>query len=151
MQLRQLAFNVTAAVAANLLRANEWLTTFLASLFIGVNALIRSFFATLSVKFMTWLDPASMKSYETQMKIMAQVESQPPEVSAMNIELKLLDAGYKVRNHARESGDWTDHHTEALEALGDALLNECGWDEPRVHEKLKEIVESIDGLQYGPD
>ena len=56
-----------------------------------------------------------------------------------------------MRDHAKDMGDWTEQHSDALEAVGNALLNECDWEEESVHQYLKQIVESIEGLEYGPD
>lgn len=70
------------------------------------------------------------------------------ELKAQDIELKLLASASKVRDHAVETNDWTDHHTEAIEAIGDALLNECNWEEEHIHNYLREIVQSVDGLTY---
>lgn len=70
------------------------------------------------------------------------------ELKAQNIELKLLASASKVRDHAVETDDWTDHHTQAIEAIGDALLNECNWEEEHIHNYLREIVQSVDGLTY---
>lgn len=70
------------------------------------------------------------------------------ETKAQNIELQLLASATKVRDHAKQN-DWTDHHSEAISAIGNALLNECDWEEEHVHQYLKEVVESIPGLHYG--
>lgn len=70
------------------------------------------------------------------------------ELKAQNIELKLLASASQVRDHAVETDDWTEKHTEAIEAIGDALLDECNWEEEHVHNYLREIVQSVDGLTY---
>lgn len=70
------------------------------------------------------------------------------EAKAYNTELSLLTAATKVRDHAEQHGDWTDYHTEAINSLGDALLNTCDWEEEAVHQYLRGIVESIEGLEY---
>ena len=71
------------------------------------------------------------------------------EAKAVNDELSLLTTAGKIRDHAQEHGDWTDYHTEALNQIGEALLNECGWEEGAVHQYLRQVVESIEGLEYG--
>ena len=78
--------------------------------------------------------------------IEAEAETDPEELSRQGMELKLMESSYKVRDHAKETGDWTDHHTEAIEAIGNALLLDIGWDERAVEQHLKSVVESIDGL-----
>ena len=72
----------------------------------------------------------------------------PEELTRQSTELGLLQSSYKVRDHARETGDWTDHHTEAIEAIGTALLLDIGWEEEAVENHMREVVESIDGLQF---
>lgn len=62
-------------------------------------------------------------------------------------ELELLATASKLKEHAVEIGEWTDSHTEALEAIGNALLIECDWEEQSVHEWMSRLVESI-GLTY---
>ena len=75
----------------------------------------------------------------------------PSPLSIQNMELRLLAAANQVRDHAKETGDWTDQHTEALNAIGDALMGEHGWQEDSVHQYLRALVESIDGLEYGTE
>lgn len=70
------------------------------------------------------------------------------ELKAQDMELKLLTSASQVRDHAKSMGDWTDHHSDAIEAIGEALVGELGWEEDHVHQYLREIVESIDGLEY---
>ena len=118
--LRNLLFKAVTALSAFLLQSNEWLVTFLTTLFVGVNAAIRSFFASISLKLMTALDPVTMAAYEKMSQI-GDPSAEPSDTMIMNIELKLLEAGYKVRNHAQNVG-WTEEHSEALGAVGDALL-----------------------------
>ena len=73
------------------------------------------------------------------------------ELESQTMELRLLASANQVRDHARETEDWTDRHTEALNAIGDALMFEAGWEEESVHQYLKGLVESIDGLEYGTE
>lgn len=73
------------------------------------------------------------------------------ELQSQAMELRLLASANQVRDHARETDDWTDRHTEALNAIGDALMSEAGWQEDSVHQYLKSLVESIDGLEYGTE
>jgi hypothetical protein len=62
-------------------------------------------------------------------------------------ELELLATASQLKEHAVELGEWTDSHTEALEAIGNALLIECSWEEQSIHEWMSRLVESI-GLTY---
>lgn len=111
-----------------------------ALLWMGVK--VRQTIAGFGYFFMSRLDPAKCKA--------AEVENQtdPGELNRQNMELKLMQSSYKVRDHAKETGDWTDHHTEAMEAIGNALLLEVGWEEDAVNEHIKSVVESIEGLKF---
>lgn len=71
------------------------------------------------------------------------------QLKKQSSELKLLDAISKLKNNAIEIGDWTEKHSETLENLANALHEECGWKENDIHNYLRNIVESVPGLQYG--
>jgi hypothetical protein len=116
-------------------------------------------FFAVPVAAMLWLQQAARVSVATAgywlMKkideprckmIEAEAETDPEELSRQGMELKLMESSYKVRDHAKEIGDWTDHHTEAIEAIGNALLLDIGWDERAVEQHMRSVVESIDGL-----
>lgn len=92
--------------------------------------------------FMRRIDPTRCKVAEVQ------AETDPAELQRQGMELKLLESSYKVRDHAQETGDWTDKHTEAIEAVGNALLLDLGWDEQAVEQHMKAVVESIPGLEF---
>ena len=96
---------------------------------------------------MRLIDSQKLAVYEQLMEQSA--ASSGLQTQAM--ELRLLASASQVRDHARETNDWTDRHTEALNAIGDALISEAGWQEDSVHQYLKELVESIDGLEYGTE
>lgn len=78
----------------------------------------------------------------------AEVESKL-ELEAQQTELELLATVSELKEHAVEQGAWTDDHTEALNAIGNALLNECAWDEQHIHDYMRRVVESVPGLEYG--
>ena len=111
-----------------------------ALLWLGVR--VRQAIAGFGYFFMKRLDPTQCKTAE------AENETEPAELSKQALELKLMHSSYKVRDHAKETGDWTDHHTEAMEAIGNALLLELGWEEDAVNDHIKSVVESIDGLKF---
>ena len=95
---------------------------------------------------MKLIDAKKVKSYE---KLIEASEVGGSELESQAMELRLLSSANQVRDHARETDDWTDRHTEALNAIGDALMVEAGWEEESVHQYLKSLVESIEGLEYG--
>lgn len=90
-------------------------------------------------------DPDRLALYDS----ISRQDGQPSELEMQNMELRLLASAVQVRDHAKENDDWTDRHTEALNAVGDALIVEAGWEEESVHQYLRSLVESIDGLEYG--
>lgn len=92
---------------------------------------------------MTLIDKKRLSLYEELLEPEAY-----SELKAQDMELKLLTGASQVRDHAKSTGDWTDHHSDAIEAIGEALVGELGWEEDHVHQYLREIVESIDGLEY---
>lgn len=94
---------------------------------------------------MKLIDAKALSVYER----IGQESDEPTELEAQNIELRLLASAVQVRDHAKANDDWTDKHTEALNAVGDALMFEAGWEEESVHQYLRSLVESIDGLEYG--
>ena len=98
--------------------------------------------ASIGHALMMTLDGAKVDAVEEE----AQMES---EAKAVNDELSLLTTAGKVRDHAAEHGEWTDYHTEAINQIGEALLNHCEWEEDAVHQYLRSVVESIEGLEYG--
>ena len=111
-----------------------------AALLLTFQAFFRRIIASIGFFFMSKLDPIRCKAAE------AEADTDPGELERQGLELKLLQSAYKVRDHAKESGDWTDQHTEAIEAIGNALLLDMGWTEDAVRDHLRSVVETIDGL-----
>lgn len=91
------------------------------------------------------------KRLEVYNILLQEATTEDNELERQNMELRLLSSASQVRDHAKENDDWTDRHTEALNAIGDALVGEMGWEEENVHQYLKSVVESIDGLEYDTD
>jgi len=98
--------------------------------------------ATVGYFFMKRIDENRCKVAEIE------ADTDPQELSRQGMELNLVQSSYKVRDHAKEFGDWTDQHTEAIEAIGNALLLDIGWDEDSVEHHMKTVVESIEGLEF---
>ena len=93
------------------------------------------------------IDSKRLEVYDSLQK----AEERGSELQMQSMELRLLASATQVRDHAKETDDWTERHTEALNAIGDALIEEIGWEEDSVHQYLKSLVESIDGLEYGTE
>lgn len=65
-------------------------------------------------------------------------------------ELTLLTQANQVKKDALESG-WTDTHSVVIGDIRERLHVECGWTLKRVDTYMKEVVESVPGLQYFVD
>ena len=116
---------------------------------VGVlNNLSLSIIGSVAYALMRLIDRDKLSAYE---KLVEAHQNPESELSSQAMELRLLASANQVRDHARETGDWTDRHTEALNAIGDALMLEAEWQEESVHQYLKGLVESIDGLEYGTE
>jgi hypothetical protein len=62
-------------------------------------------------------------------------------------ELTLLNKANQVKSDALQSG-WTDTHSIVIGEIRERLHIECGWALKRVDTYMKEVVESVPGLQY---
>jgi hypothetical protein len=108
----------------------------------------RAVFGKIGYSAMKAVDAKKVKLYENMIDSMGK-----SNVSLKNqqTELKLLGSAVTIRDHAMKTGDWTDHHSEALQAIGNNLQNEFKWEEDAIHQYFKEVVETIPGLDYGAD
>lgn len=70
------------------------------------------------------------------------------DLSKQQAELELMSSASKLRDHAVETGEWGAEHTFAINAIGEALINACDWEEDAVHNYLRGVVEAVPGLQY---
>lgn len=66
----------------------------------------------------------------------------------MNRELEILGAISHVKENALNSKVWSEKHSKALNILGNRLFQECDWEEDRIHDYMRRVVESIPGLGY---
>ena len=130
--MRALAFRIVSQLSAWTIMIFQW---------IGLTGSTAA--GKLGYALMARIDRQKLSMYEG----LLQPEG-PSELEAQNLELKLLASAAQVRDHAQNTGDWTDTHSDAISAIGEALLGEIGWQEDSVHQYLREIVESIDGLEY---
>lgn len=92
------------------------------------------------------VDREKIKAYNEYVEA-ASAPQEENQLQSQQTELNLLSAASQVRDHAKANGEWTDSHSEAIEAVGNSLLD-LGWEEGHVHQYLKQVVESIDGLTY---
>lgn len=136
--MRGFAFNAVTQVSASLI----WLISL-------VNTVSLKLVGNIGYFLMNLIDKKRVETYSRLMESME--ETGMSELESQAMELRLLASANQVRDHAKETDDWTDRHTEALNAIGDALIVEAGWQEDSVHQYLKSLVESIDGLEYGTE
>jgi len=107
---------------------------------------VRQGFGTVGYKILKKIDPKKVRFYENYIDAVSEKEY---NLESQQTELKLLGSAVTIRDHAIKTGDWTDNHSEALEAIGNNLLNSFDWDEESVHQYFKEVVEAVPGLDYG--
>lgn len=134
--MRGFLFNFVAQVFAFQIAVVNWVS----------NLLLR-ILGNVGYFFMKTIDGKRLEVYSA----IQEEGEQGNELQMQSMELRLLASATQVRDHAKETEDWTDRHTEALNAIGDALIAEVGWQEDSVHQYLKSLVESIDGLEYGTE
>ena len=145
--MKKLAFAFVSTVAATAIRALNWVGHVAAASVLWISAQLCRVIAKTSYALMVVLDKEACDKIAAMMEI-----TQPSdELVAQQTELTLLDAANKVKVHAETTGNWTDDHSDALEAVSNALLNECEWEEDDIHAYMRRLVESIDGLEYGTE
>lgn len=139
--MRSFTFKTVTALTAAAIWLSDLLFGVTVNLLVFVSANLRILIARLGYCLMRWIDAEAIEHIEEE-------NEQEEEAAQHNLELKLLHAATQVRDHARQNEEWTSQHSEALQAIGNSLFSEMGWEESDVHAYLKEIVESIDGLTY---
>jgi hypothetical protein len=130
--MQNFLFQVVAQVSAFFIQLNQ-------SIALSLNSLIgRTAYAL-----MTLIDKQKLGLYEQ-----VAVTEGDQELALQQTELNLLNAASQVRDHAQATDDWTSQHTEAINAIAEALMLQFNWEEDHVNQYLKEVVESIDGLEF---
>lgn len=139
--MKKLCFNIVAWSGYALIYAINYLYALSANFFTILVSLLRTGIAKFSVMLMKQIDA---EAYQQNLD----EEAAARELEKQSAELELLSNATKLKEHALETGEWTEEHSEALNAIGNALLNSCDWDEDDIHQYLKEVVESGTGLFY---
>jgi hypothetical protein len=139
--MKKLLFNGVAVTIFWLIQALDFTLRAIVWLESVLVALLRVGVAKLGLALMIAIDK---QAYEDTIEEARAAE----EMEQQTTELELLSNATKLKEHALETGEWTDDHSEALNAIGNALLNDCDWDEDDIHRYLKEVVESGTGLSY---
>jgi len=139
--MKNFLYNAIAQVSARQILVLDWIHSKLLFVHVYLYGLIRVLMASVGFFLLNLIDKEkTQKAQETL--------ANAQDLKLQSLELRLLAAASTVRDHAEASDDWTEEHTEAISAIGDALLNELGWEEENIHQYLREVVESIDGLVY---
>ena len=145
--MRKLAFTVVSFSSANIIRTLHWTAGLVSAAIMWTATKVCQSIAKTAYALMKVIDKEACEQYEA----MIEMATPSRELEVQQTELHLLDAASKVKVHAETTGNWTDDHSDALEAVSNALLNECDWEEDDIHSYMKRLVESIDGLEYGTE
>ena len=134
--MRAFLFNTVRTIGGVLIISIDWVSSLLTAIVTSIGTFL-----------LGAIDSQRLKVYD----ILLRASQEPNELDQQNMELRLLASASQVRDHAQETDDWTDRHTEAINAIGEALITEAGWDIDHVDRYLEELVEPIDGLEYDSD
>ncbi|MFZ9326290.1 MAG: hypothetical protein ACO24H_02375 [Polynucleobacter sp.] len=132
LAFRAIAFSVGVLIASNLAVGN-FLTTLIARFFNSLNGFVR------------FIGQAALMSIDKDQYTYSDALAQQEEALA---ELDLVIGAHKVKEDAMKRRAWTMMHTLAINKIGSALHNQYDWEIPRVHQYLRDIVESIPGMVY---
>jgi hypothetical protein len=135
--VRRFLFGLHAKVLAQWLQAIDTFHDRLTDLLLDLGIFHQQVVAKAGYFLMRVLYSDLLEETEQQMALQTQT-----------MELTLLAKATELKEHAVEIGDWTEHHTLALNAIGKALVEDCQWEEVHVHAYLKNVVESVPGLYY---
>lgn len=135
--MKQLLFKTTAIVIGSLISANtsigNAITTVIAFAFNATNEVLRAVGKWL----MNQIDSERLEHIEI-------TQDQSEELT----ELNLLMQVNRVKEDALRARVWTMMHTMAMNKIGTALHNNCGWEPARIHGYLRQVIESIPGMVY---
>ena len=135
--MKKTLFNVAAFLG-------EWFIDLLENVGDLLSLGIESFF-----NFLVWLTANAFKAVLWIIDSdRADHAEQVADQYSMSQELEILGAVGHVKEDALERKAWTSQHSEALNILGNRLCHECDWEEERIHDYMRRVVESIPGLGY---
>lgn len=140
--MQKFFFEAIATVTYGFIWVSDRVFSLPAAFLLWIGQGVRIFFANVGFFFMSRVDPIRARQVE------AESDNNPLDLNVQSLELRLLNSSYQVRDNAIAVGGWTEYHSEAINAIGSALLLDIGWEEEDVHAHLKSVVESIDGFKY---
>jgi len=142
--MKKVLFDTVVRTTEALIRLSDWFYAAVIWIPSNLGELSRVTIARLGLFLMNAIDEETVKKSNDLLP-----SEQKAELQKQQIELHLLSAASMVRDHYLETGEWTDGHSEAIEALGNQLLNECDWEEDDIHDYLRSVVEAGTDLHYG--
>ena len=137
--MRKIIYDTLGDFGEDLITGLQVIFNFLIDILTGVGNTIIAFVANIFKMSMWLIDKERVDHTETV------IEQFP-----LNNELQILMNVTRLKEDALERKTWTNHHSSALNQLSSKLYNECNWDQSRIHEYMRAIVESIPGLSYVP-
>jgi len=136
--MKQLLFKVVGTTFATLLQLNMAIGAAIVGAIAGCFNVISDVMRFASKSLMRAIDAKQFEYFE-------QLAGQQEELG----ELHLLMAARRVKEDAMNAQVWTVGHTLAINRIAGALHANCGWEPPRIHQYLRDVVESIPGMAYG--
>jgi hypothetical protein len=135
--VRQQLFHLIGKTCNSIVEFNLRLGNFCTSLVAGFFNLINGFIRWGARSAMIRLDKERFEYTESLL-------TQRQELG----ELHLLMAATQVKEDALKHKMWTMYHTIAINRIAQSLHMGCGWELPRVHGYLRQVIESIPGMAY---
>ena len=130
--MKSFFFQVVAYVSAFFIRLNS-----------GIANILNTWIGRTAYALMAVIDREKLALYEQ-----VATTDGGEDLKLQQTELNLLNAASQVRDHAKETEEWTEKHTDAINAIAESLIVHFGWEEGHVNQYMKEVVESIDGLEF---
>ena len=137
LAVRNLLFDLVGRSCMIYAGASDWIFSRLANALLVSSVWVKIRVASIAMALLVLIDAERVKEEQEEIKD-----------ERDRSELGLMQAAVKLKDHALEIGTWTDNHTMALNDVGYALVEECGWTEERSHEYLSSIIETIPGLDW---
>lgn len=135
--MRAVLFSATSKIAEILIIGSQNIAV------LSINVI--KFISTVNIQFVSFAIKRLLLliDQERYMNLQAYYEQRD-----MHTELKAINELIILKQDALAQKKWTDEHTEMLHVVGNTLINECDWQEQKMHAYMKSVVESIPGLHY---
>lgn len=137
--MKDFLFDTISNVSVASIKASDWIGSILIQLIVVISGLHRAAIGKFCASALNLTDKDRLD------KAVAELEAK-----AADMELKVLAAGIRIRDHAISSEGWTHSHTEAIEAVGNTLINQFQWDQQAAHEWIQRVVDEVPGVDVDP-